>query len=476
MIEGMRNMKNLKTEQRNASNKRILECALLEFAENGFSRTLLSNVAHRAGYSNGMITQRFGGKENLYNEVFINVCRNYLNNFSENESADKMLLRIVDDIKQGAQNRIPEFVFVADYLSSRDSPVNGFDIIKPYLEESAFTDVIKKAISESGTNNEEDPFDMIRIFIISSINLAKSFVKADLELPPSESFLTLLRPTKRRTEIDLLNARLADQLTGQISSEFDGVFLVNLDLQRTVVARIGGIYNSANNDRLRDHSTSFDERTRRFADDFIAEEDRQRYIDFMNRERLLRLFGKEKRISIRYRVCNPTIMEYQTVIRFGEVNDTGHWITVGIKNAENESRELITDNLLKERFENSRDINRLTDVYELIAKYDASEDTLNIYRAEGVYADVVPDSINSRSGLQNLLTILKQTVDGSDRDEVLTKIKDYLSEGRDMFSDGLSLRFRCTYQMRQFRTLLKIYPSYRKHDQLVIGILDLSKL
>ena len=47
------------------STRRLLEAASVLIAEQGYDRTTLAAIGRRAGYSHGLVTQRFGSKEGL---------------------------------------------------------------------------------------------------------------------------------------------------------------------------------------------------------------------------------------------------------------------------------------------------------------------------------------------------------------------------------------------------------------------------
>jgi AcrR family transcriptional regulator len=48
-----------------ASDKALLAAAIELIAERGYERTTLALIGERAGYSRGLVTQRFGSKEKL---------------------------------------------------------------------------------------------------------------------------------------------------------------------------------------------------------------------------------------------------------------------------------------------------------------------------------------------------------------------------------------------------------------------------
>ncbi|MFO8031181.1 MAG: TetR/AcrR family transcriptional regulator [Desulfohalobiaceae bacterium] len=53
----------------NQTENRILQAAQAEFAKNGFHRTVVSDIASRAGVGKGTVYRRFGNKEALFNSL-----------------------------------------------------------------------------------------------------------------------------------------------------------------------------------------------------------------------------------------------------------------------------------------------------------------------------------------------------------------------------------------------------------------------
>jgi AcrR family transcriptional regulator len=52
--------------QRDATDRTIMEAAQLEFARRGFHKTVVSDIADRAGVGKGTVYRRFGNKEELF--------------------------------------------------------------------------------------------------------------------------------------------------------------------------------------------------------------------------------------------------------------------------------------------------------------------------------------------------------------------------------------------------------------------------
>ena len=59
-------MTNKRVLQKEKSTKVMLEAALNEFSKKGFSNTRLSDIAKNADVAKGLVSSRFGSKENLF--------------------------------------------------------------------------------------------------------------------------------------------------------------------------------------------------------------------------------------------------------------------------------------------------------------------------------------------------------------------------------------------------------------------------
>ncbi len=94
-------------ERRAESDRRIVESAIALFAEQGYWKTTLNQVGERAGYTGGLVSSRFGSKENLLKAVVDEIGTV----FHERFRADS----------EGTDTRAMLHRFVGNYL--RDVPV-----------------------------------------------------------------------------------------------------------------------------------------------------------------------------------------------------------------------------------------------------------------------------------------------------------------------------------------------------------------
>ena len=69
---------NKKELQRQESNKRILDAAMIEFSKNNYQVATLTDIAVRADVSKGLVTLRFGSKAGLFLELVKLICEKEL--------------------------------------------------------------------------------------------------------------------------------------------------------------------------------------------------------------------------------------------------------------------------------------------------------------------------------------------------------------------------------------------------------------
>ncbi|MBP1554554.1 MAG: TetR/AcrR family transcriptional regulator [Oscillospiraceae bacterium] len=466
-------MSNKKAAQRSASNRRILDSALREFAEKGFSRALLINIAKNAGVSNGMITQRFNGKENLYKQVFVDIISTYLTKFSESDSLHKMLITIVDDIKRGAVNSTDTFVFISDLLLSKDPPVDSFDQVRDVFCESVLCSRLSEAIN-NGLVRQGAPFDLIRSFLVSAVGISKSFNETSVGLPSSSGFLSLLAPSDKFVsgDPDYMRSRLTEELIGQLSYEYEAVVLVNLDTDTFIATKAVGVFSSS---YLPQEQKSFDENVMFFTEGFVHPDDRQYYRDIINKDSLLRRFDPDARLTIRYRTNQADDVYYQTIVRFNTASEDGHWITIGIKNIDRLVHEEVRNALSEAQGRSASLTDRLSGVFDVIAYLDTAKDELTFYTLRGDFGMIAGRISKSDSGTEDLVRLISALSSDSDRKDLADRIRKTVSVIHNDTDKIRYIPFYGTVDLRRFRCTLEIAALTDRPDALVIGIMDFDK-
>jgi AcrR family transcriptional regulator len=64
-------------QRSNMSSKRLLDAAAELISEKGYARTTLADIGRRAGYSHGLVTQRFGTKAGLLSALIDRMARRF---------------------------------------------------------------------------------------------------------------------------------------------------------------------------------------------------------------------------------------------------------------------------------------------------------------------------------------------------------------------------------------------------------------
>lgn len=87
-------------ERKAESHERIIEAATELFASQGYLGTTLNQIGKKAGYTGGLISNRYGSKESLLREVLDNISKHFEEDFksllSEGQSAAQALEVYVD--------------------------------------------------------------------------------------------------------------------------------------------------------------------------------------------------------------------------------------------------------------------------------------------------------------------------------------------------------------------------------------------
>lgn len=138
-----------KKQRRIISDERILTSALNEFAENGYSKSSLLNIAKNANVSVGLVAQNFGSKELLFECV----CkRNYqiLNLPYKGKNGNdwkKLFFDIINRYQKSMQNQsfVNELKFIYIALNGKDVPETFSDFFESQFEKSELFSIMQSA-------------------------------------------------------------------------------------------------------------------------------------------------------------------------------------------------------------------------------------------------------------------------------------------------------------------------------------------
>ena len=81
-----------------ASDRALIGAAIELIAERGYDRTTLAAIGEKAGYSRGLVTQRFGNKENLLWEIIKQILGSWNTNSLEPRVGEMVGVRALQTI------------------------------------------------------------------------------------------------------------------------------------------------------------------------------------------------------------------------------------------------------------------------------------------------------------------------------------------------------------------------------------------
>ena len=183
-------------ERRRMTDQKILKAAVIEFGNNGYANTTLSNIAKSSGITAGLIVQNFGSKEELYRRITRYIA-DYINETFNSYSTtwDIRCVAIVDHFVKILKEKpnAPDYMkFYVSVMTSRDTPD---DILKELYDEYAKSPV-QKMITEGQSRGEiieGDPYVIHAMFWLNMIQTIDYCYNNKLEYPSTEWFLQIIR-------------------------------------------------------------------------------------------------------------------------------------------------------------------------------------------------------------------------------------------------------------------------------------------
>lgn len=195
-------MQMTRAQKRADSDERILQAAAIVFGRMGYSHATLTGIAEEAGVSQGLVSQRFGSKENLLYEVF---KQTQILSFYDEESLHlpQAFYVLLDHLKKEAKEEPEWFEFLSMIHTGMDTP-RGFDeLTKKQFEETP----LHSAIIEAQKQNDlpaGNPWDIFRVFFRNATNLIGWYHKFGLPMPDNESFLYAIQYNRRQKEAEAM--------------------------------------------------------------------------------------------------------------------------------------------------------------------------------------------------------------------------------------------------------------------------------
>ena len=171
-------------------NEKLLHAAAEVFAENGYEKAGVAEIARRAGVTTAAIYSRYSGKAELLVEAVDRHLLTQLHSLHSNASAVDVLSHLgdhlLDDLSDGTG------LFLEAVVAAKRDPELAErlrDVLQS--EENKLRDLIHEAISQEGADSEIDQLALMRL--AHAIGFGMTLTRTiGLELPSREDWTTVI--------------------------------------------------------------------------------------------------------------------------------------------------------------------------------------------------------------------------------------------------------------------------------------------
>ncbi|WP_338779871.1 TetR/AcrR family transcriptional regulator [Metabacillus sp. FJAT-52054] len=161
----------------------ILRATLELISEHGFHGTSMSKVAKKAGVSAGIIYHYFSNKDELINELYIGVKRDFsemiIKRLDESQSLRKQIRELVKSTIEVSVRRPEEMLFMEQFLQSPYNRPQIQDTVNTYYE--PIMNVFNKAKQEQIIKPLPDPV-IFALTLDVAVSLAKQHAAGSLHM------------------------------------------------------------------------------------------------------------------------------------------------------------------------------------------------------------------------------------------------------------------------------------------------------
>lgn len=287
-----------RAQKRAGSDGRILDAAAKVFGSQGYSKATLARIAEEAGVSQGLVSQRFGSKENLLNEVFEQTqILSFYN--EESQHLPQAFFTLLDHLKQEVSEEPEWFSFLNMIHTGTDTPESFEKCTKDKFNSTPLRSAIEEA-----QNREDlpfgDPWDIFRVFFRNATNLIGWYHEFGLPMPENSYFLYAIQYSfhQKETEAKLESQKCAiqtlkadrDILCTAISDIYPLIIFGNLTKNTYSVLECERFPTK----RALDEKT-YDELVNSSASTIPVEIHREQFLRLFSREALLQAYQNGKR-------------------------------------------------------------------------------------------------------------------------------------------------------------------------------------
>lgn len=188
------------------TDEKILQAAMHQFGEKGFTSASLTDIAAEAGVSQGLVSQRFESKENLLEAAFkATPAASFFLSASAGKAADTAndsasnleatLLSLVAAVKKEQHSNRRRFAFTAMLYTSHDAPESFTTLSHTLYQGTVLPALFKKAPGDGSlvsSPSKGDTYHLFLVFYRNALAVIRDCGEAGIPLPEDSYFLAVL--------------------------------------------------------------------------------------------------------------------------------------------------------------------------------------------------------------------------------------------------------------------------------------------
>lgn len=204
--------------QKEKSTQAMFKAAIKEFSDKGYDGARLSDIAESAGVAKGLVSSRFGSKEDLFNHVLATILSEIDKEYIQYSSDETVLLSLASYIKNAIINSDPNAIILANSLKDKDIPPSCMDVFRQSFYNSQISKVFER-LSSQKIIIEGDIFDVFINFIRSAGGITENYYSAGLPIPPDENYLRIIKYKDSEYESELQKYKIFSSKTNYYNNE-----------------------------------------------------------------------------------------------------------------------------------------------------------------------------------------------------------------------------------------------------------------
>lgn len=187
------------------TDEKILQAAMHQFGEKGFTSASLTDIAAEAGVSQGLVSQRFESKENLLEAAFkATPAASFFLSASAGKAADTAndsasgqsaaLLSIVTALKKEQRTDRRRFAFTAMLYTARDVPESFTALSHKLYQGTVLPALFKKAPGDGSLSSPSkgDSYHLFLVFYRNALAVIRDCAETGIPQPGDSYFLRVL--------------------------------------------------------------------------------------------------------------------------------------------------------------------------------------------------------------------------------------------------------------------------------------------